>query len=212
MKKFITGLLIILIISAFGVGGWFLWDNLQKEKNRTNELENKIASLNISDEKNNYEDSKEENKSGKTIQTYDSLKGTYESQKINLNEGTNLEPYYQVYTIVLSQEGTFAAYYELGDTSCHYVGYYTIDEKEIVLHSVVVTGNDPSASLCNEVLKFTLNSDGTFSDKKNTKFTKISNTPREETNIAKIINSYMAGCTTSGKNGEGPWFSGLENE
>ena len=41
------------------------------------------------------------------------------------------------------------------------------------------------------------------------KFTKTSSTPREDTNIAKVIDSYMAGCSTSGKDGQGPWFYGL---
>ena len=160
----------------------------------TNQIENKASEVN-----------KKEN----STKTYDNLKGTYESQKINMNKGTNDEPYYTNYTIVLSQEGTFAAYYNNGDTDCHYVGYYTIGESQIVLNSVIFVGNDPSASLCNDVFKFKINNDGTFSDNDNNKFTKTSSTPREDTNIAKIIDSYMAGCTTSGKDGEGPWFSGL---
>ena len=144
-----------------------------------------------------------------STQTYDSLKGTYESQKINMNEGTNSEPVYMNYTIVLSKEGTFSAYYKCGDTDAHYVGYYTINENQVTMNSVVLVGNDPSASLCNEVLKFNLNSDGSFSDSENNKFTKTSSTPKEDTNIAKVIDSYMAGCSTSGKDGQGPWFYGL---
>ena len=163
-----------------------------------NQIEN-----NVSEEKN--ENSKVEN----SIKTYDNFKGTYESQKINMNEGTNSEPVYMNYTIVLSKEGTFSSYYKCGDTDAHYVGYYTINENQIIMNSVVFVGNDPSANLCNEVFKFKLNNDGTFSDNDNNKFTKTSSTPREDTNIAKIIDSYMAGCTTSGKDGEGPWFSGL---
>ena len=89
------------------------------------------------------------------------------------SKANNDEPYYMQYVIVLSQEGTFAAYYNTGDTDCHYVGYYTFSENQLVLNSVVLTGNDPSASLCNAVFKFKINNDGTFSDNDNNKFTKI---------------------------------------
>ena len=209
MKKVVICLIVILIIAILGVGGWFLFDNLQKEKSRTNELESKVAAMESKNENNNSNETKNEKTKENSTQTYDSLKGTYESQKINMNEGTNSEPVYMNYTIVLSKEGTFSAYYKCGDTDAHYVGYYTINENQIIMNSVVLVGNDPSASLCNEVLKFNLNSDGSFSDSENNKFTKTSSTPREDTNIAKVIDSYMAGCSTSGKDGQGPWFYGL---
>lgn len=45
MKKVIWAILIILIIVAIGVGGWFLWDSLQKEKNKTAELENRLEKV-----------------------------------------------------------------------------------------------------------------------------------------------------------------------
>lgn len=45
MKKVIWAILIILIIAAIGVGGWFLWDSLQKEKNKTAELENRLEKV-----------------------------------------------------------------------------------------------------------------------------------------------------------------------
>ena len=224
MKKVVICLIVILIIAILGVGGWFLFDNLQKEKSRTNELESKVAAMESKNENNNSNEPKNEENENKrnsnesknsgrikenSTQKYDSLKGTYESQKINMNEGTNSEPVYMNYTIVLSKEGTFSAYYKCGDTDAHYVGYYTINENQVTMNSVVLVGNDPSASLCNEVLKFNLNSDGSFSDSENNKFTKTSSTPREDTNIAKVIDSYMAGCSTSGKDGQGPWFYGL---
>ena len=220
MKKVILSLIVIILIAAVGGGGWYLWDSLQEEKNRTNELENKIENLvkikesnTNSEEKSTNEkenkDNTEENKSNSIVKTYKDIKGTYESQKINMNEGTDIEPYYMNYTLVISEEGTFAAYYLSGDTSCHYVGYYTINNNKLTLNSVVFTGNDPSASLSNKVMEFTLNNDGTIEDKENNKFTKKSETPREDTNIAKVIDSYMAGASTSGKDGQGPWFSGL---
>lgn len=219
IKKVVICLIVILIIAILGVGGWFLFDNLQKEKSRTNELESKVTAMESKNENNNSNEenenksnsneSKNEKSKENSTQTYDSLKGTYESQKINMNEGTNSEPVYMNYTIVLSKEGTFSAYYKCGDTDAHYVGYYTINENQVTMNSVVLVGNDPSASLCNEVLKFNLNSDGSFSDSENNKFTKTSSTPKEDTNIAKVIDSYMAGCSTSGKDGQGPWFYGL---
>ena len=225
MKKVILCLVIIALIAVIGVGGWFLWDSLQKEKSKTGELQNKVDAMetriNNADEKDNKDnvdnndnkdnstEIKDENKKNGRYATYDSLHGTYESQLINLNEGTDLEPYNINYTLVFSKEGTFAAYYKNGDTECHYVGYYTINESQVVLNCVVFAGNDPSANLCNEVIKFNINNDGTLSDNENNKFTKTSSTPREETNIAKIIDSYMAGCGTTGKDGQGPWFSGL---
>ena len=180
MKKVVICLIVILIIAILGVGGWFLFDNLQKEKSRTNELESKVTAMESKNENNNSNEenenksnsneSKNEKSKENSTQTYDSLKGTYESQKINMNEGTNSEPVYMNYTIVLSKEGTFSAYYKCGDTDAHYVGYYTINENQVTMNSVVLVGNDPSASLCNEVLKFNLNSDGSFSDSENNKF------------------------------------------
>ena len=227
MKKILKYTLAILVVlgMTLTVTGCGNNDKDQKEYSKDNEVvanqtknnndsevvsnktENKVSEVK---NENNKDESNVENKEESRIRTYDNLKGTYNSQKINMNKGTNDEPYYMQYVIVLSQEGTFAAYYNTGDTDCHYVGYYTFSENQLVLNSVVLTGNDPSASLCNAVFKFKINNDGTFSDNDNNKFTKISNTPREDTNIAKTIDSYMAGCTTSGKDGEGPWFSGLE--
>ena len=131
MKKVVICLIVILIIAILGVGGWFLFDNLQKEKSRTNELESKVTAMESKNENNNSNEenenksnsneSKNEKSKENSTQTYDSLKGTYESQKINMNEGTNSEPVYMNYTIVLSKEGTFSAYYKCGDTDAHYV-------------------------------------------------------------------------------------------
>ncbi len=45
MKKVVVTLLIIVIIAVAGIGGWYLWDSLQKEKNKTGELENRLAKL-----------------------------------------------------------------------------------------------------------------------------------------------------------------------
>lgn len=227
MKKILKYTLAILVVLGMmlTVTGCGNKDKDQKEYNKDNEVvanqteNNKDNEVTTNQTENNKDNdvvtnqmdnkASEVNKKENSTKTYDNLKGTYESQKINMNKGTNDEPYYTKYTIVLSQEGTFAAYYNNGDTDCHYVGYYTIGESQIVLNSVIFVGNDPSASLCNDVFKFKINNDGTFSDNDNNKFTKTSSTPREDTNITKIIDSYMAGCTTSGKDGEGPWFSGL---
>ena len=226
MKKILKYTLAILVVLGMmlTVTGCGNKDKDQKEYNKDNEVvanqteNNKDNEVTTNQTENNKDNdvvtnqmdnkASEVNKKENSTKTYDNLKGTYESQKINMNKGTNDEPYYTNYTIVLSQEGTFAAYYNNGDTDCHYVGYYTIGESQIVLNSVIFVGNDPSASLCNDVFKFKINNDGTFSDNDNNKFTKTSSTPIEDTNIAKIIDSYMAGCTTSGKDGEGPWFSG----
>ena len=115
MKKVVICLIVILIIAILGVGGWFLFDNLQKEKSRTNELEGKVAAMESKNENNNSNETKNEENENKSnlnesknektkensTQTYDSLKGTYESQKINMNEGTNSEPVYMNYTGVL---------------------------------------------------------------------------------------------------------------
>ena len=159
----------------------------------------------------------QEDKSTSVTKSYSDIKGTYESQTINMNEGSNLEPCNRTYTLILSEKGTFA-YYHL-DTGCHYVGYYTIVDNKLTLNSVVLTGNDPSASLSNDVLTLTINNDGTIvdSEKKmfgsevngNLKFTRKSETPREDINIANVIDHYLAGCGTSGKDGQGPWFTGL---
>ena len=154
---------------------------------------------------------KTNNEENKTVsKTYTDLQGTYEGQGANVNEGTELEPYYISHILVLSKEGTFAYYYT--DTDCHNVGYYTIDGNKLTFYSVVETGNDPSAGLSNQKFEFTLNSDGTITAKDNVKVTRKSETPREDTNIANLIDQYMAGCTTSGKDGQGPWFSGLPKE
>ena len=45
MKKVVVSLLVIILVAAVGAGGWYLWDSLQKEKNKTGELENRIANI-----------------------------------------------------------------------------------------------------------------------------------------------------------------------
>lgn len=217
-------LIIVLLLGVIGVGSVFFLKGNNESSEEVGKLKNEITSLskqienttgnstnsienstNTSDNQQN--NSAVENKNNSTIKTYNDIKGTYESQKINMNEGTNLDPNYMNHTLILSKEGTFAYYNS--DTDCHYVGYYTIEDNKLTLNSVVFTGNDPSANLSNEVMEFTLNNDGTIKDKEDNKFTRKSEIPREDTNIAKIIDSYMSGCTTSGKDGNGPWFSGL---
>lgn len=229
MKKstgVILVLIIVLLLGVIGLGGVFFVKGNNDSSKEIGELKNEVSGLskhienttsqsvngienNTNTSINQQSKSTEENKNTSTIKTYNDIKGTYESQEINMNEGTDLDPYYMNYTLVLSKEGTFAYYNS--DTDCHYVGYYTIDNNKLTLNSVVFTGNDPSASLSNEVMEFTLNNDGTIKYKENNKFTRKSETPREDTNIAKVIDSYMSGCTTSGKDGQGPWFSGLSN-
>ncbi len=225
MKKVLISALVIILIAAIGISGWYLWDSLEKEKSKTSELESKIAKITEKNDKTSSEtivkkDESEKNKQNENsvsteskeiskTKTYSDMKGTYESQNININAGTDLEPLNMTYRLILNEDGSFIAYYLAGDTSCHYVGYYTIVDNAVSLHSVVFTGNDPSASLNNKVFEFTLNSDGTIEDKENNKFTRKTTSVNEDTNIANVINSYLDGCTTSGKNGQGPWFSGL---
>lgn len=217
MKKVLVSLLVIILIVAVGTGGWYLWDSLQKEKNKTSELENKVAKISEENNKISAETTvkKDENfistesKETSKTKTYSDIKGTYESQDINLNAGTDLDPVIMKYRLLLNEDGSFIAYYLCGITSCYYVGYYTIVNNTISLHSVVLTGNDPSAGLSNEVFKFTLNSDGTIEDKENNKFTRKTTSVNEDTNIANVINAYLDGCETSGKDGQGPYFGGL---
>lgn len=227
MKKSTGVILVMIIVLLLGIivagGVYFIKENNESGE-EIGELKNEVTVLskqienttaqstssveNSNNTSNSQQNSNtEKNKNTSMTKTYNDIKGTYESQEINMNEGTNLEPYYMNHTLVLSKEGTFA-YYNT-DTDCHYVGYYTIDNNKLTLNSVIYTGNDPSANLCNEVIEFTLNKDETIEGKENIKFTKESETPREDTNIAKVIDSYMSGCTTSGKDGQGPWFSGL---
>lgn len=229
MMKKSTGVILVLIIvlltGTIGIGAYFFVKGNNDSCKEIGELKNEIAGLSkkyientTSQLTNNTENSTntskpsqdtEKNEITSKIKTYNDIKGTYESQEINMNDGTTLEPCYMKHTLILSKEGTFA-YYNT-DTECHWVGYYTIINNKLTLNSVVFTGNDPSASLSNEVIEFTLNNDGTIRGKDNIKFTRKSETPREDTNIAKVIDSYMSGCTTSGKDGQGPWFSGLSN-
>lgn len=45
MKKIVCAVLITLIIVGVGIGDWFLYDSLQKEKNKNGELENRLAKI-----------------------------------------------------------------------------------------------------------------------------------------------------------------------
>lgn len=241
MKKstgVILVLIIVLLFGVIGVEGYFLVKGNNDSNKEIEELKKEVAGLNnnvenVTSQSNDISESNtntntsantsqqntntQENKSTSFTKSYSDIKGTYESQTINMNEGSNLEPYNGTYTLILSEKGTFA-YYHL-DTDSHYVGYYTIVNNKLTLNSVVRTGNDPSASLSNDVLTLTINNDGTIvdSEKKmfgsevngNLKFTRKSETPKEDINIANVIDYYLAGCGTSGKDGQGPWFTGL---
>ena len=235
-------LIIVLLLGIVGVGGFFFVKRNNDSNKEIAELKKEVTGLsknleNATSQSNNIIESNtntntntntsqqntntEENKSTSTSVTksYSDIEGTYESQTINMNEGTDLEPVNGgACTLILSEKGTFA-YYDEYMTDCHYVGYYTIINNKITLNSVVRTGNDPTARLSSDTTTLTLNNDGTIvaSDgglfngayKGDIKFTRKSETPREDTNIANVIDYYMAGCSTSGKDGHGPWFSGL---
>lgn len=244
MKKstgVILVLIIVLLLGVIGVGGVFFVKGNNDSSKEIAELKNEVAGLSKNVENTTSEPTKnnentannnvntntsttqqntstENNKNTNTTKTYSDIKGTYESQTINMNDESDEEPYNRNYTLMLSDKGTFA-YYHL-DTDCHYVGYYTIVNNKITLNSVVLTGNDPSASLSNDSITITLNSDGTIVDNDKgmfgkeingaLKFTRKSETLKEDINIAKVIDKYLAGCGTSGKDGQGPWFSGLD--
>ena len=211
MKKGVKFLIVLLLLIIIGLVSYIAVDKLVLSKDEESEEKSNVVAENKVDKKEETKKEDSENTSvekNKSTKTYADIQGTYESDGINVNEGSGLEPYYMSHVLVLSKEGTFALYYT--DTSCHNVGYYTIVDNKLTLYSVVATGNDPSAGLSNEKFEFTLNSDGTINGKDNVKLKRKSETPREDTNIANLINKYMAGCTTSGKDGQGPWFTGLE--
>ncbi|MBP3502457.1 MAG: hypothetical protein J6K42_03140 [Clostridia bacterium] len=65
MKKVIVSLLIIVIVAAVGVSGWYLWDSLQKEKEKTGELEKKAIQMEkeLKDRDNNIENNESYEKS-----------------------------------------------------------------------------------------------------------------------------------------------------
>lgn len=230
MKKstgVILVLIIVLLLGVIGVGGYFYIKENNNTSKEIGELKNEVTNLekNVENATNqpNYvaENTTGANTDTKTSQqntkSYSDVKGTYQSEKININDGNDSEPYYGVYDLILSEDGTFA-YYHL-DTDCHYVGYYTIVKDKLTLYSVVSTGNDPSASLSNLTTTLTIKEDGTIVDSEKKfypidlvdtiKFTRTSEKPREDTNIANVIDHYLAGCGTSGKDGQGPWFTGL---
>jgi len=182
MKK-LTGVIlvfiIILLLGAIGVGAYFFVKENNESSDKIAELKKEVENMsknveNVvnqpnSDNNNNVTTTQKntnenQNNNINTTKSYKDVKGTYESQKINMN--TSEDPSYQSYKLILSEEGTFA-YYHL-DTDCHYVGYYTIVNDKLTLNSVVETGNDPSASLSNETTTLKINSDGTIidSDKK----------------------------------------------
>ena len=220
MKKSIVFILLLVLV-IIGLCSYIAVDKLVLSNEEDEEVSTS-SKVDKDEEKSSEKEDKTKEKTEEKTKTeesksYADVKGTYESQKINLNEGNNSDPYYGVFDLILSEDGTFA-YYHL-DTDCHYVGYYTIVKDKLTLHSVVSTGNDPSASLSNEVTTLTIKEDGTIVDSEKKfypielvdtiKFTRTSETPREDTNIAKLINKYLAGCGTSGKDGQGPWFTGL---
>ena len=224
MKKstgVILVLIIVLLLGVIGVGGYFFIKENDDSNKEIVELKKEVESMSknvenaIVQQNNNSNNNvtTPQNNNINTTKSYKDVKGTYESQKININ--TSVAPNYLSYKLILSEEGTFA-YYHL-DTDCHYVGYYTIVNDKLTLNSVVETGNDPSASLSNETTTLKINSDGTivdtdrkfFHDDFSLTFSKTSENPREDTNIAKTINQYLAGCSTSGKDGQGSRFSGL---
>ncbi len=45
MKKVIVSVLVVLLIMVVGLGGWYLFDSIQKEKNKNAELENRLIEL-----------------------------------------------------------------------------------------------------------------------------------------------------------------------
>ncbi len=223
MKKGAIFIIIFLLLAIIGLCYYIAIDKLVLSNEEDDDEVTTSRKVDKDEEKSSKKEEKIEKKDEEETKTevsksYADIKGTYESQKFNLNEGSDLEPYTAWYKLIISEDGTFA-YYDL-DTDCHYLGYYTIVKDKLTLHSVVATGNDPSASLSNEVSTLTIKDDGTIVDsdrkmssesvfKGELKFTRTSETPREDTNIAKTIDKYLAGCTTSGKDGNGPWFSGL---
>ena len=55
MKKVLISALVIILIAAIGIGGWYLWDSLEKEKSKTSELESKIAKITEENDKTSSE-------------------------------------------------------------------------------------------------------------------------------------------------------------
>lgn len=101
MKKstgVILGLTIILLLGVIGVGGVFFAKENNDSSKEIAELKNEVAGLSKNAENTTNQSSKNTesntNSSSNTsiTKTYSDIKGTYESQKINMNEGNNEEP------------------------------------------------------------------------------------------------------------------------
>lgn len=45
MKKVVEVFIVIILFIAIGFGGWYLYNSIQKERNRVNELENKLVNI-----------------------------------------------------------------------------------------------------------------------------------------------------------------------
>lgn len=155
MKKFITVVLIFLIIVAMGIGGWYFYTNQQSSNNEIEKLKNELNGL--KEEKNIVvtNNASNQNQSNSTANTSSSsvLKisdviGAYD------NGGGEID--YQC--LCMYENGTFQ-YYTSGMTDVHEEGYFVINDSKVTLYAVLACANDPGATVISKKYELTISNE-----------------------------------------------------
>ena len=160
-KISIATFFLIFAIVVIGIMGYFLYtSNIKTADMMANEreLNTKIAKLEdeILSKQNQIQD--EKNNNNKT-----SWSGIYVGDA-EIEPGTTPDGETKV-RLYLYENGSFK-YEDSPGLSSGHVGYYTINENDLVLHEIVECANDIGRTITNNTISLKINKDNTITDSK----------------------------------------------
>lgn len=146
MKKFLTVVIVLLIIAALGIGGWYFYTNQQGANDEIAKLKNEVSSL-----KSEEENSTEITTTTTNVSTSKSLKI---SDLIGAYDNGEGEDKYQ--SLCIYENGTFE-YYTSGRTDEHEEGYYVLNENKVTFYAILGCANDPGATVISKKYDIDIN-------------------------------------------------------
>ncbi len=172
IKISLSTFFLILAIIAICIMGYFLYvsnskitDSISSEKElnaKIAKLENQIASKQepIKAEQNNVASN---NSIEESDITFSSLSGIYVGDA-KVEPGTTPDGETEV-RLYLYENGSFE-YNDSPGLGSGKIGYYTFNDNEIVLHEVLLRGNDIGRTITNDTITLKINDDKTITDSK----------------------------------------------
>lgn len=144
MKKILTVVLVLLIITAIGIGGWYFYKNQRDTNDEISRLKNEIREMKEEATTEEKDDIENTNNNTNNSANTNSVSGVKISNIVGAYDNGGGETNFQ--SICIYENGTFE-YYPSGEIDSHDTGYYVINDNKITFYCILSCGNDPTATV-----------------------------------------------------------------